>query len=184
MTQEQYQQVIGRNSSNFKGKDTPVESVSWNDAQAFCKKLTEQTKQTVRLPNEAEWEYSCRGGTTTAYFSGDTEADLARVAWYEANSKNSTHPVGRKEPNIFGLYDMHGNVWQWCEDGYAKDYYKKSPAENPQCTAQDTGRLLRGGSWGCGPVGCRATYRSGNAPGYCGYSAGFRLVIVPTFGTP
>jgi formylglycine-generating enzyme required for sulfatase activity len=94
ITQEQYQQLIGKNPSNLKGKDNPVENVSWDDAQAFCKKLSELTNQGVRLPTEAEWEYSCRAGTATTYYSGDDNKDLDRVAWYSANSKSATHPVG------------------------------------------------------------------------------------------
>ena len=112
VTQEQYQAVTGATPSTFKGNDNPVEQVSWDDAEAFCKKLSEQTKQAVRLPTEAEWEFACRAGTKTTYYSGDTDKDLDRVAWNDANSKNTTHPVGQKEANTFGLYDMHGNVWQ------------------------------------------------------------------------
>jgi formylglycine-generating enzyme required for sulfatase activity len=147
VTQEQYEELIGENPSHFKGKDNPVESVSWDDAQAFCKKLSHQTNQTVQLPTEAEWEYACRAGTMTMYHSDDTESDLDRVAWYGKNSKNTTHPVGQKEANAFGLYDMHGNVLHWCKDWYGADYYKKSVAENPQGPDQGTYRVLRGGSW-------------------------------------
>ena len=133
VTQGHYQAVTGQNPSQFKGRDNPVETVSWNDAQAFCKKLTSKQIQAVRLPTEAEWEFACRAGTRTRYYSGDTEADLALVAWYSAkNSKGTTHPVGQKEANTFGLYDMHGNVWQWCQDWYGEDYYGKSEAENPK----------------------------------------------------
>ena len=185
VTQEQYQVFIGANPSQFKGKDIPVETVSWDDAQAFCKKLTEQTKQTIRLPTEAEWEYACRAGTTTTYHSGDSEADLARAAWYNGNSKNTTHPVGQKEPNSFGLYDMHGNVWQWCQDQWDENYYSKSPAENPQGPDQSAGavRLLRGGSWSNDPVYCRSAYRYWYAPINRSYGLGFR-VVVPSFRTP
>ena len=180
VTQEQYQAVMGSNPSMFKGKDNPVEAVSWDDAQAFCKKLTEQTKQAVRLPTEAEWEFSCRAGTTTTYYSGDTEADLGRVAWYIDNSKNTTHPVGQKEPNKFGLYDMHGNVWQWCQDRYSEDYYGKSEAENPAGPVQGIYRLLRGGSWYLNPIFCRSANRSRVKPdGGRNLVIGFRIVLVP-----
>jgi len=182
VTQEQYQQVIGKNPSNFIGKDNPVEQVSWDDAQTFCKKLTDQTKQSVRLPTEAEWEYSCRAGTTTVYYSGDTEADLARAAWHLENSKGATHPVGQKEANAFGLYDMHGNVYQWCQGWYAEDYYRKSEAENPQGPAQGTDRLLRGGSWFNISLYCRSAYRRRIAPGSRDFDVGFR-VVVPAFRT-
>jgi len=184
VTQQKYVAVIGANPSGFKGRDNPVETVSWDDAQAYCKKLAEQTKQTVRLPTEAEWEYACRAGTTTTYHSGDAEADLARVAWYAANSKNTTHPVGQKEPNAFGLYDMHGNVWQWCQDWYGEDYYGKSEAENPQGPAQGAGRVLRGGSWYYPPGRCRAADRIGNDPDFRYNSVGFRVVVVPALRTP
>ena len=184
VTQEQYAQVIGTNPSNVKGKDNPVETVSWDDSQAFCKKLTEQTKQTVRLPTEAEWEYACRSGTATAYNSGDSEADLARVAWYSANSKNTTHPVGQKEPNTFGLYDMHGNVWQWCEDWYAEDYYGKSPAIDPKGPAQGAFPLLRGGSWNLNPMYCRSADRIWNNPDNRNGNVGFRVAVAPAFRTP
>ena len=184
VTQEQYQAVTGATPSQFKGKDIPVEQVSWDDAQAFCKKLAEQTKQTIRLPTEAEWEYSCRAGTRTTYYSGDTESDLARVAWYSANSKNTTHPVGQKEANAFGLYDMHGNVWQWCQDWYGEDYYGKSVVENPQGPDQDTVRLLRGGSWNERPMICRSAFRCVGGPGDRYNGIGFRVVVVPAFRTP
>jgi len=185
VTQEQYQQVTGQNPSEFKGKDNPVETVSWDDAQAFCKKVTEQTKQTVRLPTEAEWEFSCRAGTTTAYYSGDTEPDLARVAWYADNSKNTTHPVGQKEPNAFGLYDMHGNVYQACQDWYDSDYYGESVAENPQGPPPDTDHILRGGSWRNSPTWCRSAKRTlTGGPGYSSDNEGFRVVVEPAFKGP
>ena len=183
VTQEQYQQVVGTNPSNFKDNDNPVEQVSWDDAQAFCKKLAEQTKQAVRLPTEAEWEYACRAGTTSTYHSGDAEADLARVAWYYANSKNTTHPVGQKEPNAFGLYDMHGNVWQWFQDWYAADYYGKAPAENPEGPAQGAFRVLRGCSWVVIPMACRSACRSRSDPGGRDRHVGFR-VAAPASAQP
>ncbi len=184
VTQEQYQAVMGASPSNFKGKDNPVETVSWDDAQAFCKNLTEQTKETVRLPTEAEWEYGCRAGTASTYHSGDTEADLGRVAWYFGNSNNTTHPVGQKEANVFGLYDMHGNVWQWCQDWYGEDYYSKSPAENPEGPAQGAVRLLRGGSWAFFPGVCRSAFRDRRGPVIRGDFIGFRVVVAPASRTP
>ena len=184
VTQEQYQQLIGTNPSQFKGKDNPVEMVLWDEAQGFCKKLTEQTKQTVRLPTEAEWEYSCRAGTTTAFYSGDAEADLSRVTWYAGNSKNTTRPVGQKDPNGFALYDMHGNVSQWCQDWYGEDYYSKSPTANPQGPDQGTERLLRGGSWYDGSMGCRSAFRGWYVPDFRSSIIGFRVVLVPAFRTP
>ena len=163
VTQEQYQQVMGTNPSNFKGKDNPVEMVSWDDAQEFCKKVNAASAQAVRLPTEAEWEYACRAGTSTKYYSGDSEEDLKRVAWYYANSGNTTHPVGQKEPNRFGLYDMHGNVWQWCQDWYGE--YKADAVADPQGSAQGAYRVLRGGSWSDNPGYCRSAYRGWVRPG-------------------
>jgi formylglycine-generating enzyme required for sulfatase activity len=183
VTQREYQAVIGANPSQFKGNDNPAETVSWDDVDAFCKKVTEQTKQSVRLPTEAEWEFACRAGTITTYHSGDTDADMARAGWYDANSKGKTHPVGQKEPNAFGLYDMHGNVCQWCRDWYGEDYYGKSEAENPGGPVQGTDRLLRGGSSGYSAWGCRAVVRSGGGPGYRVQDIGFRVVL-PAFRTP
>jgi len=184
ITQEQYQQLIGTNPSQFKGKDNPVENVSWDDAQVFCKRLSEQTKQAVRLPTEAEWEFGCRAGTTTSFYSGDTDKDLARVAWYNANSKNMTHPVGQKEPNAFGLYDMHGNVWQWCQDFYGEDYYRMSEAENPLGPIHGAFRLLRGGDGQDDPMFCRSASRSGVTPDGRDDFIGFRVAAAPAFRTP
>lgn len=183
ITQEQYQQLIGTNPSNLKGKDNPVENVSWDDAQAFCKKLSQLTNQGVRLPTEAEWEYSCRAGTATTYYSGDNNKDLDRVAWYSANSKSATHPVGQKEPNAFGLYDMHGNVWQWSQDWYAEDYYGKSEAENPHGPLQGDSRLIRGNSWYDLPVGCRSARRDWHPLDNFNFDLGLRIVVVPAFRT-
>jgi formylglycine-generating enzyme required for sulfatase activity len=177
VTQEQHPQIVGLDYSHFNGKDNPVDYVSWDDAKAFCKMLMEQTKQSVRLPTEAEWEFACRAGTTSTYYSGNTEADLARVAWYSGNSKSTTHPVGQKEPNAFGLYDMHGNVWQWCEDWYAEDYYGNAPAENPDGPAHGADRVLRGGSWDLSPVYCPSGYRGRFGPDFHYHSIGFRVVV-------
>jgi formylglycine-generating enzyme required for sulfatase activity len=177
VTQEQYQQITGATPSLFKGKDNPVEWVTWDDAQKFCSALTKATKLEVRLPTEAEWEYACRAGTTTNYYSGDQEADLARIAWYVKNSGNTTHPVGQKEPNAFGLYDMCGNVWQWCQDWFAEDYYRRSESESPQGPAQGEVRMCRGGSWDYSkPWYLRSAYRGGREQGTHSYVIGFRVV--------
>ena len=181
VTQEQYSQVIGSNPSLFKGKNNPVENVSWNDAQMFCKKFSGQMNQTIRLPTEAEWEYACRAGTATTYYSGDTEADLAKVGWYLANSKSTTHPAGQKASNAFGLHDMHGNVWQWCQDWYTPGYYEKSAAENPQGPTQGEDRSIRGGAWYFNPMGCRSGRRGRYSPESRFNGIGFRVVLAPAF---
>jgi formylglycine-generating enzyme required for sulfatase activity len=122
VTQKQWHEVMGGNPSNFKkGDNYPVEMVSWEDCQKFVKKLSEREGQEYRLPTEAEWEYACRAGTTTTYYTGDDENALDRAGWYSKNSGKVTHPVGQKEANKWGLYDMHGNVYQWCADWYG-DY--------------------------------------------------------------
>ena len=130
VTQAMWKEVMEDNPSRFKSDSLPVEMVSWNDCQNFIKKLNQlDPGKNYRLPSEAEWEYACRAGTTTKYYSGNNESDLARVGWYgynEGNSNNRTHPVGQKEANSWGLYDMHGNVYEWCEDRY-HDSYKGAP---------------------------------------------------------
>jgi len=198
VTQEQYAQVMGTNPSSFKGPNLPVEGmVSWDDAKDFCRKastiLSRDRKGAVgpladargsefRLPTEAEWEFACRAGTTTAYYSGDTEADLGRAAWYGANCNGTTHPVGQKEPNAWGLYDMHGNVWEWCEDWYEE--YPIGAATDPKGPATGTARVLRGGSWSSNPAICRAAFRiSGDPVSRINY-VGFRVVVVVVARTP
>ena len=183
VTQDQYQAVIGTNPSSFIGKNNPVDQVSWEDAQAFCKKLNDQTKANARLPTEAEWEYACRAGTTTRFYFNDSDSDLDRVAWYSKNSKGTTHPVGLKEPNNFGLNDMHGNVSQWCQDLWDANFYAKSPSANPQGPALGGTRLVRGGAWCYDPIFCRSAFRSAKNPTTRDYHLGFR-VAVPTYTTP
>ena len=196
VTQEQYQQVMGANPSSCKtNKDNPVENVSWDDAQEFCKRLNARIpnpspaaggagKWTVRLPTEAEWENSCRAGTRTLYYSGDTEKDLDRVAWYHGNSKSTIHPVGQKEPNAFGLYDMHGNVYQWRQDWFEEDYYIKSTAEDPQGSAQDGARVLRDGADFIISKTSRSASRTGSPPGNRTDFWSFRVVMTSASKTP
>jgi formylglycine-generating enzyme required for sulfatase activity len=173
VTQEQYQQVMGNNPSHFKGRDLPVEQVSWDEAQEFCKKASEKTGLTIRLPTDAEWECACRAGTRTTYYTGDTEADLDRAAWYDKNSGNATHPVGQKTANAWGVHDMHGNVWEWCGDWF--ETYKAEAAVDPQGPPQSARRVLRGGSWGDAPRGCRSAFRMWDFPGFRNYFVGFRV---------
>jgi formylglycine-generating enzyme required for sulfatase activity len=174
VTQEQYQQVTGTNPSYFKGRDLPVEGVSWDEAQEFCKKVSEKTGQSVRLPTEAEWEYACRAGTTTRFCSGDAAADLESVAWYGANSGDTTHSVGQKTPNAWGLYDMHGNAWEWCADWLGG--YEAGATTDPQGPSRGAGRVLRGGSWYYGPGYCRSAFRRRINPVARNYFSGFRVV--------
>jgi len=177
VTQAQYQAIMGPNPSEFKGATNPVEMVSWNDAAEFCKKLSEKTRQPVRLPTEAEWEYACRAGTRTAYSFGDDASALGEYAWHGGNSEGKPHPVGQKKPNAWGLYDMHGNVWEWCADWYGG--YPKGPATDPSGPASGGARVLRGGSWYRGGSGafrcaCRGGY---GGPAHRGDRGGFRCAI-------
>jgi formylglycine-generating enzyme required for sulfatase activity len=158
--------------------DHPVVNVSWNDATAFSAWLSRQEGQEYRLPTEAEWEYACRAGTTTRLSFGDDEDALGQYAWYAANSKDQTHPVGEKKPNAFGLYDMHGNVWEWCWDGYDAAYYQKSPAVDPRGPDPASDRVFRGGSQNNEPRYARSAYRYGFEPDTRHDYLGFRLALV------
>ena len=145
VTQAQWRAVMGTNPSHFKGDDLPVEQVSWDDAVAFCKKLSAKEGKSYHLPTEAQWEYACRAGTTTPFNTGVDDSALTQTDWYGENSKGKTHPVGLKKPNAWGLYDMHGNVLQWCNDWYAE--YPPGDATDPTGPPTGTGRVLRGGAW-------------------------------------
>jgi formylglycine-generating enzyme required for sulfatase activity len=175
VTQEQYQAIMGNNPSYFRNNPkNPVENVGWNDAQEFCQKLSEKTGKKYRLPNESEWEYACRAGTQTHYYFGDDEKVLGEYAWYGENSESKTHPVGQKKPNDWGLYDMSGNVCEWCEDSW-HDNYQKAPTDGTTWNGdQNDYRVLRGGSWGSYPGGCRSPYRSIFDYSFINY--GFRVV--------
>ena len=170
ITQKQWQAVMGKNPSHFKGDDLPVESISWHDAQEFCAKLRAMTGKAFRLPSEAEWEYACRAGTT-----GDYVGKLDEMAWYDENSGGKTHPVGQKKPNALGLYDMHGNVWEWCEDVWHDDYNGAPKDGSAWTDGGNQKRVLRGGS--CYASDCRAAYRYGGTPDYRNSNFGFRCVI-------
>lgn len=147
VTQQQYRAISGTNPSHFKGDNLPVENVNWIDAKNFCEKFSRKYSVQARLPFEAEWEYACRAGTTTVYYWGD--GIDGNYFWNSDNSGETPHAPGGKRPNAWGLYDMIGNVEEWCEDWYGEDYYRSSPCENP--TGPDTGerrfRVVRGGSW-------------------------------------
>jgi formylglycine-generating enzyme required for sulfatase activity len=174
VTQAQYVAVMGTNPSKFKGATNPVEAVSWNDATEFCKKLSEKTRQVVRLPTEAEWEYACRAGTQTAFSFGDDPAALGDYAKWAGNSGMRAHPVGWKKPNSWGLYDMHGNVLEWCADWYGE--YPKGPVTDPSGPATGNGyRVVRGGSWfNDDSVSFRCAFRNFLAPTYRLNKHGFR----------
>jgi formylglycine-generating enzyme required for sulfatase activity len=175
VTQAQWQAVMGNNPSDFKGTDLPVENVSWNQAVEFCRRLSQKTGLQFRLPTEAEWEYAARAGTTTEYSFGDDVKQLGAYAWYYENSGSKTHPVGKKLPNRFGLFDMHGNVWEWCQDWYGN--YSSADQVNPTGPRSGQYRVLRGGSWYANEAGCRSAYRARNVPGDRGLNIGFRVVV-------
>jgi formylglycine-generating enzyme required for sulfatase activity len=168
VTQEQWQAIVGNNPSRFNGAKRPVDGISWNEAQDFCRAVSARTGKTVRLPTEAEWEFACRAGSTTDYCFGDGQAALTEYAWYESNSSGVTHAVGEKRPNAWGLYDMYGNVWEWCQDWYDSKYYANSPRVDPQGPAwSDRGaHVLRGGAWHTEASYCRSAGRGGDFP--CG----------------
>jgi formylglycine-generating enzyme required for sulfatase activity len=155
--------------------DHPVVNVSWNDATAFSDWLSQQEGEQYRLPTEAEWEYACRAGTTKRFSFGDNENALGQYAWYSANSNRQTHPVGEKKPNGFGLYDMHGNVWEWCADRYDADYYKQSPAVDPRGPGAAAHRVVRGGGWDDAPLHARSACRYRDTPEFRLINLGFRL---------
>ncbi len=179
VTQAQWQSVMGNNPSNFKGSNLPVENVSWDDIQVFLKKLKQKTGKEYRLPTEAQWEYAARGGNKSKGYTYAGSNNLNEVAWYDDNSGSKTHAVGQKKPNELGIYDMSGNVWEWCRDWYADDYYSKSPSSNPENTTTATYRVLRGGSWNFNARSCRSAYRSRNTPSNRYNNNGFRLVFLP-----
>jgi formylglycine-generating enzyme required for sulfatase activity len=181
VTQEVYAKMDPINGSHFKGPDLPSEMVGWGKAALYCNLRSEAeglkpcynefgecdfAADGYRLPTEAEWEYACRAGSQTAYSFGADPSRLGRHAWYAANANKKTHPAGRKTPNAWGLYDMHGNVAEWCNDFYAPDYYASSPRENPAGPAEGDKNVLRGGHWGASAESCTAAFRIGEEPGF------------------
>ena len=179
ITQAQYEAVMGNNPSHFQGNpQCPVEQVLWNDAIKFCEKLSQQTGEKVRLPSEAEWEYACRAGTSTKYYFGDNGDHLKDYAWYRENSGSKTHPVGEKRPNGWGLYDMHGNVWEWCADNWTAES-NQLPKDGKAFTNNNDNhsRTLRGGSCCFSVILCRSALRSRGNTDIRLSNLGFRVVV-------
>ena len=182
VTQRQWEAVMGSNPSRFQGPEHPVEQVSWDKVQEFIRSLnTHEGRALYRLPTEAEWEYAARAGATGAYCFGDDVTQLAQYAWYEDNARGTTHPVGQLQPNAWGLYDMHGNVWEWVQDWYDNQEYARRAATgtavvDPAGPAAGSHRVFRGGSWGNTTRNCRSADRGGYAPGVRGGTLGFRLL--------
>ena len=176
VTQREWKAIMGGNISHFKGDDLPVENVSWDDVQEFIKNLNEkENTHKYRLPSEAEWEYAARAGTTTQYSFGDDDSKLGEYAWYSENSGDKTHPVGKKGANPWGLYDVHGNIWEWVQDEW-HDTYNGAPSDG---SAWEDGiraiRVNRGGSWFSDARNCRSARRY-FFPGYRCHYLGFRLL--------
>jgi formylglycine-generating enzyme required for sulfatase activity len=175
VTQEQWQTVMGDHRSFFSGApNLPVESVWWTDVQTFIKKLNEKEGHSLyRLPTEAEWEYAARAGSNTAYSFGDSSQQLGNYAWYKDNAGGKTHPVGQLKPNAWGIYDMHGNVWEWVHDWYGK--YSDEPAQDPRGPASGTHRMRRGCGWNNLAKACRVSNRY-SVVGFRDDFIGFRLL--------
>ena len=162
VTQALWQAVMGSNPSYFEGDDLPVEQVSWDDCQEFIRKLNSLTGQNFRLPTEAEWEFACRGGNNSRGYKYSGSNYIDNVAWYDGNSGDKTHPVATKSPNELGIYDMSGNVWEWCSDWYAN--YTSNSQTNPKGPQSGSRRVNRGGGWYILARYCRSSKRNGNSP--------------------
>lgn len=177
VTQKEFMAIMKDNPSRFTGSNRPVDSVTWNEAKLFAEGLNalEKTKA-YRLPTEAEWEYAARAGATTAYHFGDNDRQLTDYAWTGANSGDKTHDVMKKEPNPWGLYDMYGNVYEWCEDWYGKTFYRMSPKTDPQGPAKGVGKVKRGGSKDRSARSCRSSAREYADPGTRSDNTGFRII--------
>lgn len=180
VTQAQWMAVMGVNHSNFKGDNNPVDQVSWDDIQTFIHKLNaKEGHKRYRLPTEAEWEYAARAGTQSVFSFGNDVTSLGQYAWYLGNAKDSTHPVGQKQPNQWGLYDMQGNVWEWVADWHEQNYYQNSVSTDPQGPYKRTHRVYRGGGWSGSAWYCRPACRSYIWPSYRSANIGFRLALSP-----
>jgi formylglycine-generating enzyme required for sulfatase activity len=173
ITQAQWKALMGQRRGEFDGENLPVESATWKDAVAFCEKLSQVEGKKCRLPTEAEWEYACRAGATGRFSGGEK---LDELAWYDDNAEEKTHPVASKKPNAWGLYDMHGNVAEWCADFYVSPYAAQN-ATDPTGPAQGTGRVIRGGSWSSFERGCRSASRSSANPAHQPKTVGVRVLM-------
>ena len=177
VTQELWEAVMGTNPSNFKGNKLPVEKVSWNDCQTFITKLNQLTGKTFRLPTEAEWEFAARGGNQSLGYTYSGSNAIDDVAWYTSNSNSTTHEVATKAPNELGIYDMSGNVWEWCQDWYGSDYYSSSVINNPTGPSSGSVRVCRGGGWYGSASYCRVANRDYYAPASTNNGLGLRLAL-------
>ena len=175
VTQALWRAVMGSNPSYFKGDNLPVEQVSWNDCQTFINRLNSYTGRNFRLPTEAEWEFAARGGNYSRHYKYSGSNYINDVAWYGDNSGDRTHPVGTKQANELGLYDMSGNVWEWCSDWYGS--YSSYSQTDPIGPNNGSNRMDRGGCWGNFAKRCRPAYRSYGTPGYRDHGRGLRLVL-------
>jgi formylglycine-generating enzyme required for sulfatase activity/tRNA A-37 threonylcarbamoyl transferase component Bud32 len=188
VTQNEWQRVMDMNPSRFRGEGTlPVENINWLSAKRFCTELTarERARGSIpsdwefNLPTEAQWEYACRAGSTTAYSFGASTEGLGEHTWYSYNARIRSHEVGQRKPNAWNLYDMHGNVWEWCRDWFQN---KLQGGVDPEAKEIGTGRVIRGGGWNCSANLCRTSFRSGQVPEEAGHELGFRVAIVPVSG--
>jgi formylglycine-generating enzyme required for sulfatase activity len=173
VTQAQWEAIMGNNPSSFKGGKQPVEEVSWNEAQEFIKRLNAATGKKYRLPTEAEWEYAARGGNKSRGYKYSGSNNIDEVAWYDNNSGSKTHPVGTKKANELGIYDMSGNVWEWCNDWYGN--YGSSAQTNPAGASSGSNRVDRGGSWDYDARYCRVAFRNFYSPGNRNNGLGLRV---------
>jgi len=174
VTQAQYERHGASNPSSIKGANLPVERVRWNSAMWFCHWLTKclSAGWECTLPTEAQWEYACRAGTI-----GDYAGDLDSMGWYKPNNRGKTHPVGTKQPNVWGLYDMHGNVYEWCSDWYGSGTYNQEDMNDPRGASSGSRRVIRGGCWSSDATQCRSANRSRYSPSGMGFDIGFRPII-------
>ena len=189
VTQKQFETALGFNPSEFKGDLKPVDSVSWHEAKRFCRWLNAHDKDRpagfdYRLPTEAEWEYVCRAGSTGTFCFGDDETLLDEYAWHGTNAGKTSHEVGTRKPNAWGVYDLHGNLSEWCADVYSRDFYQRSPTDDPLNAADGPERVGRNGNWNVGAVFQRCAHRFHYAPEARAQAVGFRVVLAPARGVP